>query len=220
MEIRMQDAELECLLSDLESDRVERKASAADPDKIRQATRAFANDLPNHRQPGVVFVGVNDDGTCAGLAVTDQLLITLASMRSDGEILPFPMMTVQKQTLRACERAVVTVQPADAPPVRYRGRVWIRVGPRRDIASPQKVRRLAEKRRASDLPFDLQPIAAATLSDLDIDLLQRTYLPSAVTPDVLEANQRTIEQLYTVRRCSMSQTRSGCLWRMIRTASR
>lgn len=54
----MDDAELEKLLKDLESDRVERKASPSDRDKIRQAICAFANDLPNHQKPGVLFMGL------------------------------------------------------------------------------------------------------------------------------------------------------------------
>ncbi len=43
--------ELEALFLDLESDRVERKRSAADRSAIRQAICAFANDLPDHRKP-------------------------------------------------------------------------------------------------------------------------------------------------------------------------
>jgi len=83
----MDDQELISLLNDIESDRVERKASIADRDKIRQAICAFANDLPNHQQPGVIFIGANDDGTCTNLTITDQLLLTLADMRSDGNII-------------------------------------------------------------------------------------------------------------------------------------
>src|SRR3990170_5843926 len=96
------DHELQALLTDLESDRVERKASLADREKIAQAICAFANDLPDHRLPGVVFVGVNDDGGCAHLSITDELLRTLADMRSNGNIHPFPTITVQKRTLSGC----------------------------------------------------------------------------------------------------------------------
>ena len=63
---------LQNLFEDLESDRVERKASISDRDKIRQAICSFANDLPNHQQPGVIFIGANDDGTCANLAITEN----------------------------------------------------------------------------------------------------------------------------------------------------
>ena len=45
----MTDPELLALLTDLESDRVERKSSLAEKDKICEAICAFANDLPNDR---------------------------------------------------------------------------------------------------------------------------------------------------------------------------
>jgi ATP-dependent DNA helicase RecG len=190
----MTDAELERLLADVESDQSERKQSLADRDKIREAICAFANDLPNHAAPGVLYIGAKDDGSCAGLAVTDELLRTLADMRSDGNIVPIPSMTVQKKVLNRCEMAVVTVEPSDAPPVRYRGRTCIRVGPRRAYATPEEERRLTEKRRARDLPFDIRPMPVATTADLDIDLFRRTYLPASVAPEIIEENRRSVEQ--------------------------
>lgn len=196
----MTDQELEQLLTAMESDRVERKAAVTERDKVRQAICAFANDLPNHQQPGVVFVGVNDDGSCAGLAITDELLRTLADMRSDGNILPFPALLVQKRVLAGCELAVIIVAPADAPPVRYNGRVWVRIGPRRAQATAEEERRLSEKRRTKDQPFDLRPVPTAGVDDLDEDLFRRVYLPSAVSFDVLDQNQRSeAEQLQSLR---------------------
>ncbi len=190
----MTNAELEGLLADRESDRTELKQSFTERDRINQAICAFANDLPNHQAPGVLFVGVRDDGSCASLEITDELLRTLANMRSDGNIQPFPSMTVQKRVVNGCEMAVVIVEPSDAPPVRFQGRVWIRVGPRRAIATPEEERRLAEKRRARDLPFDARPLPIATMADLDLDLFRRLYLPASVAPEVLSENVRTVEQ--------------------------
>ena len=190
----MTDAELERLLADVESDRSERKQSLADRDKIREAICAFANDLPNYAAPGVLYIGAKDDGSCAGLIVTDELLRTLADMRSDGNIVPIPSITVQKKVLNRCEMAVVTVEPSDAPPVRYRGRTCIRVGPRRAYATPEEERRLTEKRRARDLPFDIRPMPVATTADLDIDLFRRTYLPASIAPEIIEENRRSVEQ--------------------------
>lgn len=193
----MDDRGLETLLSDLEADRVERKASLSDRDKLCQAICAFANDLPNHRQPGVLFIGVNDDGSNAHLVITDELLRTLADLRSNGNILPFPTMLVQKRVLSGLDLAVIIVEPSDAPPVRYRGRVWVRVGPRRAVATLEEERRLTEKRRARDLPFDLSPVPSATLEDLDLDLFCRVYLPSTLPAEILEQNQRSAEQQLT-----------------------
>jgi ATP-dependent DNA helicase RecG len=196
----MDDQELTVLLGDLESDRVERKASTSDGKKIRQAICAFANDLPNHRKPGVLFVGINDDGTCADLMITDDLLLSLSNVRSEGKILPFPVLQVNKRILNDCELAVIIVEPSDAPPVRFDGRTYIRVGPRRATATSEEERRLNEKRRSRDLPFDLQPLPSSTLDDLNSDFFQQSYLPFTIAPEILEENQRSLnQQLASVR---------------------
>ncbi len=190
------DHELAALLDDLESDLAERKRSwgGDTPEKSRQAVCAFANDLPDHRRPGVLFVGAEDNGAPSGLVVTDELLKTLADMKSDGNILPPPTLVVQKRRVKASEMAVVIVQPADSPPVRYKGRIWIRVGPRRGIATAQDERILVEKRKYNDTPFDLQPIVSATLENLNRLQFEQEYLPAAFAPEVLAANERTYAQ--------------------------
>jgi len=190
----LSDGELEALLADIEADGAERKESIADRGKIRQAICAFANDLPDHRRPGVLFIGARDDGSFAGLPIDDQLLRTLADMRSDGNILPFPAMTVQKRVFHGGELAVIEVEPSDAPPVRFNGRSWIRVGPRRATATAEEERRLSEKRRVRDIPFDLSPLTTVGIEALDMDLFSRGYLPAAIDPEVLAANQRAVEQ--------------------------
>ncbi len=85
----LSDSELERARRDTESDLVEKKASLSDRTIIRQTICAFANDLPNHQKPGLVLVGINDDGSCANLAITDELLRTLGDMRSDGNLRGF-----------------------------------------------------------------------------------------------------------------------------------
>jgi ATP-dependent DNA helicase RecG len=190
----LDDNELKELFEDLESDRVERKKTEADGKKIRDAICAFANDMPGYGKPGVIFVGVNDDGTCANKEITDKMLTTLSDMRSDGNILPLPAMTVQKKSINDCDVAVVQVEPSPYPPVKYDGRIRIRVGPRRAVANEQEEGILIERRRHKNLPWDMQPIQPATKDDLDLDLFRREYLPSAFAADVLEKNGRSIEQ--------------------------
>jgi ATP-dependent DNA helicase RecG len=189
------DAELELMLADLESDLVERKESfkGDGPNTVREAVCAFANDLPDHQRAGVVFVGVRDDGTPCNLAITDALLRSLADTKTDGNIVPPPSLTVAKRTLRRVEVAVITVEPSDSPPVRYKGRVQIRIGPRRGIASPQDERILSEKRRHRDLPFDAQPVPSATLGDISRRSFEEEYLPG-FGRDIVAANDRTYEQ--------------------------
>ena len=196
----MTDVELRELLHDLESDRVERKRSAADMGKIRQAICAFANDLPNYQAPGVLFVGAEDDGSCSDTEVTDELLRKLGGIREEGKILPQPSMSVERRDLDGCQLAVVTVQPADRPPVRCDGRTWIRVGPRRATATTEEESRLAERSVSRSLPFDVQACYQATADDLSLDRFQSEYLPRALAPDVIEQNQRPIEhQLVALR---------------------
>ena len=65
-------SQLLALLTDLESDRVERKESFKGdaPDKVRQAVCAFANDLSGRQSLGVVFIGARDkDGEPTGIEV-------------------------------------------------------------------------------------------------------------------------------------------------------
>lgn len=190
------DEELERLLTDPESDLVERKESLRGeaPAALREAVCAFANDLPDHRRAGVVFVGARDDGSPSGLPITDELLRQLADVKSDGNTVPPPTLTVARRRLFGADIAVVTVEPSDSPPVRYRGRIYIRIGPRRGVASAQDERILGEKRRYRDQPFDMYPVPSARLTDLDRRLFEDVYLPAAVAPDVLEANDRTYEQ--------------------------
>ena len=190
------DRELEAMMADLESDRVERKESLQgdSPARIREAVCAFANDLPDHRRPGVVFVGADDDGRPKGIEVTDELLRRLADVKTDGNIVPPPTLTVGKHVLSGQDVAVVTVRPSDSPPVRYRGRTWIRVGPRRAVASAQDERILSEKRRHRDPHFDARPVRSAGLADLGTGRFEDEYLPAAVDPETLAANDRTIEE--------------------------
>ena len=192
--------ELESLLSEGESDRVEFTASPRNLDKIREAICAFANDLPAHGEPGVVFIGVDDDGGCAGLKIDDELLRTLGGLRSDGQILPFPVMEVGRKTVNGCEVAVIQVEPSDNPPLKVDGRCWIRVGPRRAQASAEEERRLTEKRRWGNQPFDMQEVRGASVADLETVRFELEYLPKAVSPEVLAENRRSREeQLQTLR---------------------
>lgn len=187
----LDDAELVTLLRDRESDRVERKASASDRNALRRTISAFANDLPGHGKPGVVFIGVDDDGRCVGITISDHLLRQLGELRSDGKIHPFPTMAVQERVLDGCRLAVIFVQPSDNPPVRFEGRSFVRVGPTTRLATPEEERRLVEKRRWVNLPFDQRGVPGATLDDLDLRRFEIEYLPAMVPPDVLAANERS-----------------------------
>ena len=183
--------ELRELLADLESDRVERTVSTTDTHKFCEAICAFANDMPANSRPGHLVIGARDaDGAVVGVDVTDGLLQQLSSYADSGQIVPLPSMTVEKMSLAEGDVAVVEVRPSDMPPVRYRGRVWIRRGPRKAIANEQEERVLTEKRTHHARTFDLRPCRGCGRDELALDLFQLTYRNAAIAPELLEENDR------------------------------
>ena len=194
--LRIDDKELACLIDANESARVEFKEALAGsaPERIREAICAFANDLPGSGRPGIAVVGLTDDGAPVGLAVTDEMLRSLTDMRSDGNIVPPPTLLVEKRLYRGEEIAVVTVWPSDSPPVRYKGAVRIRSGPRRGVATAQDERILNERRRYGDRPFDLSPVPGTEPDNLNRRQFEDEYLPAAVDRQALEANERSFDE--------------------------
>ncbi len=183
-------------MTDLESDRVERTESIDDLEKYCIATCAFSNDFPGHRLPGYLLIGVDNKGNPKGLKATDRLLLRLGEIRANGNVLPIPALNIYKIALSdgSGEVAIVEVLPSDLPPVRYKGQVWIRVGPRRAIATETEERRLTERRISHAKTFDLRPCLGSTVADLAADLFLNTYRQHAISQDVIEANNRGITQ--------------------------
>jgi ATP-dependent DNA helicase RecG len=191
--------QLNGLLTNMEADNIERTVSLDNTDKFGQAICAFANDLPNHRQPGYLLIGVRDNGVLSGLTVTDELLKNLGGIRSDGNVLPQPFMNVGKFSLSGGDVAVVEVHPSDLPPVRYKGRVHIRVGPRKGIANEQEERILTERRVAHARSFDARPCSEAPLDEIALGQFD-AYRREAVDPETIAANHRPVElQLASLR---------------------
>ena len=188
--------ELKTLLSDIESDRIERTISTTNTDKFGQAICAFANDLPNHNLPGYLIIGTDDKTgkVNTSVKITDQLLQNLGGIKTDGKLQPQVSMTVEKVSLPEGDVAVVTVHPCQFTPVRYEGRVWVRTGPRKCIASEADEKLLFEKRTSRMLTFDALPCFDATIDDIDVAAFRQTYLPKAFPDDVLRTDTRTVEQ--------------------------
>lgn len=185
--------EVQRLLSDLESDRVERTISIDKMDKFGEAICSFANDLPDYQQPGYLIIGADDkSGKVVPIKITDALLKNIASIRTEGNIQPQPSMTVEKVDLDDGSVIVVEVQPAHFPPVKYKGKVCVRVGPRRGVANEDDERKLYEKRASHVLTFDALPCLGSSISDIDIMLFKQIYLPKAYPEDVLENDKRDI----------------------------
>ena len=164
--------DIRALLNDIESDRVERTISTTNTDKFGQAICAFANDLPDYRLPGYLFLGVKDDGEV------------------QGHIQPQPSMTVEKVSMEEGDIVMVKVEPSVFPPVRYKGRIWIRIGPRKGVANEDDEHILMEKRRTNVTAFDASPCLNATIDDMDLQKFKHYFLPKAMTDEEIEEDRK------------------------------
>lgn len=200
--------EIQGLLHSTETFRVERTTSTGDMDKFQEAICAFSNDLPNSRKKGYLILGAYDNGTLSGLKVTDDLLKKIAAIRSSGNILPIPVMSVDRYVFPEGELLVAEVTPSLLPPVRYRGRTFIRIGPRRDIATEAEERILAERRTSYMATFDTMPCLAARLSDIDTELVRSKYLEKLIDKELLAADNRPVEEQLSA--VGMYDTENNC----------
>ena len=185
---------LQKILSDTESYHIEKTVATDNMDKFSQAICAFSNDVADSKKKGYLLIGVRDNGELAGLQVDDKLLLQISNIRTDGNILPQPVMTVEKFSFPQGDVLVVEVTPSQVPPVRYRGRIWVRVGPRKSIATEAEEKLLTERRLSNIRTFDAMPCLGTTLEDLDITLFKKEYLSKAVAEDILQEDKRTIEE--------------------------
>lgn len=186
--------EIKELLQSTETYRVERTTSTGDMDKFQEAICAFSNDLPNSRQKGYLILGAYDNGALSGLKVTDALMKKIAAIRSDGNILPLPVMSVERFEFSEGDLLVAEVAPSELPPVRYRGRTFIRIGPRRDIATEAEERILSERRTSYMATFDTMPCLAAKLFDIETELIRNLYLEKMMGKEILAADDRPLEE--------------------------
>jgi ATP-dependent DNA helicase RecG len=190
----MTEEEVKTLMADLESDRIERTISFRE-DKLGPAVCALSNDFPNHRKSGYILLGVNDDGTVNGITITDDDLQKIGNVKSNGNVLPQPSLVVSPvYTIDGGDVVVVEVRPSLYPPVRFDGRCWIRVGPRKAKASLEEERILTERRVSYAKTYDLVPALGSSLEDISIDIFRINYLPSAIDKDTLSENGRGIEE--------------------------
>ncbi len=194
LRIMLTQSQLKDILSDTESSHIERTTSTDNMDKFCQAICAFSNDVSGSGKNGYLIIGAHDNGTLSGLKVDDKLLLKISNIRTDGNILPQPVMTVEKFSFDDGDVLVAEVQPSEFPPVRYRGRVWVRVGPRKSIATEAEEKILTERRLSNVHTFDAMPCLGTTLDDLDIAIIKKEYLPKAVAEEVLSEDKRTIDK--------------------------
>ena len=83
------------LLTDLESETVERTRAFDKAEKMGQAISAFANDLAGRKTSGYLLLGVENNGQISGKRITDEQLASLGGLKTDGALLPPPAMAIE-----------------------------------------------------------------------------------------------------------------------------
>lgn len=102
-------------------------------------------------------------------------------------------MVVEKIELDGGPVVVVEVHPAHFPPVKYKGKTCVHIGPRRGVANEDDERKLFEKRASHVLTFDATPCFSCNIDDLDTALFRQQYLPKAYPDDVLRTDTRDVK---------------------------
>lgn len=189
----MQESEITSLISDLESDRIERTISFRE-DKLGPAVCALSNDFPNNKKSGYILLGINDDGTVAGITIGDEELKKIGGVKSNGNVLPQPSIVVSEVFhINGGDVVAIEVKPSLYPPVRYDGRCWIRIGPRKSIANVAEEGILIERRASYAKTYDLVPALGATIEDISEEYFSLSYLPLAIDDETLRINGRSIK---------------------------
>ncbi|GIV32426.1 MAG: hypothetical protein KatS3mg030_728 [Saprospiraceae bacterium] len=183
--------EISLLLNKGETDRIEWTTSPRE-DKLGPAVCALANDFSRSNEPGYILFGVGDDGKPVGLKIGDEILLKIADVRSNGNLQPLPVIHIS-EVCHYEQGDVVAIEVAccNYPPMRFRGRVYIRVGPRNQLASEQEERILMERRAAPT--FDLMPCVHATLDDLALNEFY-AYLRNVIPEDSLKVDSRSAQE--------------------------
>lgn len=114
--IMLTQSQLQYILSNTESAHIERTIATDNMDKFCQAICAFSNDISGSGKNGYLIIGVHDNGKLSGLKVDDKLLLKISNIRTDGNILPQPVMTVEKFSFDDGDVLVTEVQPSEFPP--------------------------------------------------------------------------------------------------------
>ena len=178
---------------------VERTTSTEEK-KLGQAVCAFSNDLPDYKMPGYILIGVQDDGSLSGQRFDDKIYQGIGGIKTNGNVLPQPSIVTEKYTFDEGDVIVIEVFPSLIPPVRFKGKTWIRTGPRRDIANETEERKLTEKRTSLMKTYDVRPCPEANFEDLNIEDFRNNLLPNAIDREILLANHKNLEeQLATLR---------------------
>lgn len=157
---------------------------------------AFANS-----GGGRIFVGVEKDGTIAGITGADAEKVgeDMAKIAWDSIRPPFSILTKSIPTADGIVVVIEIPNGASKPYCDNKGVYWVKNGPdKRRVQSPEELARLFQS--GEKLYAESQVVAASTLEDFDHDRFERFYEAKySETPpnrnEEGETYQRTLENL-------------------------
>jgi ATP-dependent DNA helicase RecG len=160
---------------------------------------AFANS-----GGGRIFVGVEKDGSIAGLTGEEAEKVgeDMAKVAWDSVRPPFSILSKSIPTTDGIVVAIEIPDGASKPYCDNKGVYWVKNGPdKRRVQSPEELARLFQS--GEKLYAESQVVAASTLEDFDHDRFERFYEAkySETSPsrsEEGEAYQRTLENLELV----------------------
>jgi ATP-dependent DNA helicase RecG len=180
----METVELRAILRGGEDSRHQFKKMIANPDSLAGELVAFSNGAG-----GMMLVGVNDDGSIAGLTDEEvrsfnQLLSNTASQGIQPAINP---VTENVSTEQGLVVVVTVPQGLNKPYQDKKGVFWVKSGAdKRKATSREEIQRLFQA--SNLLHADTMPVLGTTLSDLDIDyfrdFFQKKYARSLENMDL------------------------------------
>ena len=193
----MDDNEIIAMSRGAESAVFERKESWR-PDNGGPAICAFANDLADSKQPGVLLIGQKDNREYSGLteAQVEEYSEKIPQIRD--AISPFTPIQVRAIKIEEQMFIAVVVEPSTSPPVRYKKHIYVRTGSSTYVAKAEEEKKLQKKQeqlaKVSGFFDRLSPKPPPDMNDLDWDTIKRKYLPAAVSAETLEQNNRSREE--------------------------
>jgi len=167
----MTEAELVQQIALGEDSRHQFKRTLSHPDALAAELVAFANS-----GGGTLFIGVNDDGSIAGLDAAEvrrinQLLSNAASQHLRPPLHP---LTENVRTQAGLVMVVSIPDGLSKPYLDHQGRIWVKQGAdKRHVTAREEMQRMFQ--RAGLVYADVVPVADTTRADLDQAAFRRYW---------------------------------------------
>lgn len=159
----MNESDLRQILARGEDSRHQFKRDATSADGIAAELAAFANS-----GGGVLFLGVEDNGSVTGLQAADvrRLNQLLSNAASQHVRLPIHPTTENVQTAQGLLMAVTVPDGLSKPYIDNQGRIWVKAGAdKRHVTAREEIQRLFQ--RSGLIHADVMPVERTSASDID-----------------------------------------------------